>query len=58
MKLRFLGQAYFSTNDRVETVPSDNTARFLGQNYILRRPVLVAKSQPSLLKYRGISYSV
>ena len=57
MKLRFLGQAYFSNCDRIETFPSEHTARFLGQNYIPYRPVMpAAKSQLGIRKYRGVVY--
>ena len=56
MKLRFLGQAYSTSNNQVETIPSDHTARFLGQHYNLRRPVKTFKSQLGVRKYRGIAY--
>ena len=56
MKLRFLGQAYFASNNQVETVASDYTARFLGQNYTIRRPVQTFKSQLGIRKYRGVFY--
>lgn len=56
MKLRFLGQTYSSSSDRVETVPSDVTAHFLGQSYTLRRPIQTFKSQPCVRKYRGVTY--
>ena len=56
MKLRFLGQTYLASNDRVETIASEHTARFLGQSYIPRRPVKTFKPQLGLKKYRGITY--
>ena len=56
MRLRFLGQAYSTSNHQIETIPSDHTARFLGQSYHLRRPVKTFKSQLGVRKYRGIAY--
>lgn len=56
MELRFLGQVYSSQNNRVETIPSDHTASFLGQPYHLRRPVKTFKSQLGVRKYRGVVY--
>lgn len=56
MKLRFLGQTYSAFHDRIDTLPSEYTARFLGQNYIPRRPVSVAQSQLGIRKYRGVTY--
>ena len=58
MKLRFLGQAYSTSNNQVETIPSDYTACFLGQRYTLRRPIQTFKSQLGIRKYRGIVYGV
>ena len=57
MKLRFLGQAYSSSNNQVETTASEHTARFLGQSYTPRRPVKTSNSQLGLRKYRGVAYS-
>ena len=56
MQLRFLGQAYSSSNRQVNTVASENTAHFLGQSYTPRRPITTSKSQLGLRKYRGIAY--
>ena len=56
MKLRFLGQTYSASNNRVETIASDCTARFLGRNYTIRRPVQIFKSQLGVKKYRGVFY--
>lgn len=56
MELRFLGQVYSSQNNRVEIIPSDLTASFLGQPYHLRRPYKTFKPQLGLRKYRGITY--
>lgn len=56
MKLRFLGQAYSTSNTSVETIPSDCTANFRGQTYHLRRPLHSVKSQLGLRKYRGVVY--
>ena len=56
MKLRFLTQTYSMNNNQIETITSENTARFLGQSYTLRRPVQSFKPQLGLRKYRGIAY--
>ena len=56
MKLRFLGQAYSTSNNSVETIPSEHTARFLGRTYTLRRPVQTVNSPSGIRKYRGIAY--
>ena len=56
MKLRFLGQAYSATNNSVETMPSEHTARFLGRTYTVRRPIQVANSDSGAKKYRGVTY--
>jgi Domain of unknown function (DUF4278) len=56
MKLRFLGQAYSTSNNSVETIPSEDTARFLGRTYTLRRPVQTVNSFSGIRKYRGIAY--
>ena len=61
MELRFLGQVYSTNNNSVETIDTENTARFLGRSYTLRRPVqpvqhLQFKSQLGLKKYRGVVY--
>ena len=56
MKLRFLGQTYYTSSDRIETIPSDCTACFLGQSYHIRRPIQTFKSQLGVRKYRGIVY--
>lgn len=55
MKLHFLGQAYTTSNNQIETEVLPQTGRFLGQIYSLRRPVKTAKSQLGL-KYRGVTY--
>ncbi len=55
MKLRFLGQAYSTNNNLVETVASEHTARFLGQSYTLRRPVQTVNSKLGVRKYRGVA---
>ena len=58
MKLRFLGQAYSASNNQVETIPSEHTARFLGQRYTIRRPVQTINSPLGVRKkYRGVPYS-
>jgi len=56
MQLRFLGQAYSSSNNQVKTTASEHTARFLGQSYTTRRPVKTVNSQLGLRKYRGVAY--
>ena len=58
MKLRFLGQAYCASNNQVETVASEHTARFLGRRYTIRRPVQTINSPLGISqKYRGVPYS-
>ncbi len=39
MKLRFLGQAYSTSNNQMETVESKYTVPFLGKSYTLHRPI-------------------
>ncbi len=56
MQLRFLGQAYFSSNNQVETTATEHTARFRGHSYTPRRPVKTSNPQLGLRKYRGIPY--
>jgi hypothetical protein len=56
MKLRFLGQAYSTSNNSVETIASEDTARFLGRPYTIRRPVQTINSSSGIRKYRGIAY--
>ena len=57
MKLHFLGQAYSTSNNLVETIPSEHTARFLGRTYTLRRPVQNVNSPCGISKkYRGVAY--
>lgn len=56
MQLRFLGQAYSSSNRQVDTVASEHTAHFLGQSYTSRRSAKTSKSQLGLRKYRGVVY--
>ena len=59
MKLRFLGQTYFTSCDRVETIPSEQKASFRGQSYLPSRPVvMVTQSQLGIRKYRGITYGL
>jgi hypothetical protein len=58
MKLRFLGQPYSTSSELVETIPSERTARFLGQSYTPRRPVAASNTQLGLRKYRGVAYGV
>ncbi len=56
MKLHFLGQAYSASDNQIDTLPSEYTARFRGQNYIPRRPVPAAQSPLGIRKYRGVVY--
>ena len=56
MKLRFLGEAYSTNNNQVETIASEHTAHFLGQSYTPRRPVKTVNSQLGTRKYRGVIY--
>ena len=60
MQLRFMGQTYFASNNRVATVATEQTATFKGQKYQVRVPVQTAKSQlnPQVRKYRGVTYTV
>ncbi len=58
MQLRFLGQAYSTSDNQVETNATEHTARFLGQSYTPRRPVQTSNSQLGLRKYRGVAYGV
>ncbi|GAB4549819.1 MAG: hypothetical protein Tsb0014_44430 [Pleurocapsa sp.] len=56
MKLRFLGQPYSTSNYQIETIPSEDTGRFLGRTYTTRRPVQKVISQSCARKYRGVAY--
>ena len=57
MKLRFLGQAYTTSDNSVETIASEHTASFLGRTYTLRRPVRPINSASGISKkYRGVPY--
>ena len=56
MQLRFLGQAYSTANNSVETVASEQTARFLGRRYNTRLPIQNPTSQLGVRKYRGVIY--
>ncbi len=40
MKLHFLGQAYSTSHNQMETVESEYTVRFLGKSYTLPRPLI------------------
>ena len=57
MKLRFLGQAYSATNNSVDTIPSEYTARFLGRTYVVRRSIDTINPASGISKkYRGVAY--
>ena len=60
MQLRFMGQTYTTSNNRVKTVASEQTATFKGQKYQIRVPVQTAISQLNVQerKYRGVTYTV
>ena len=57
MKLRFLGQSYYTSDNQVETFASESTAHFLGQRYTIRRPIkTLTLNLVGRKKYRGIAY--
>ena len=56
MELRFLGQAYSTSNYQVDTIASEHTGHFRGHSYTLRRPRQTFKSQLGVRKYRGVIY--
>ncbi len=56
MKLRFLGQAYSTSNNQIETIPSEHTARFLGRTYTPYLPIQTVNSRSGVKKYRGVIY--
>ncbi len=58
MQLIYRGQIYYTSNNQVETIPSEHTARFRGQSYNPHRPVKTSNSQLGLRKYRGVVYGI
>jgi hypothetical protein len=56
MKLRFLGHSYFAANNSIETFASETTARFLGQQYMIKVPVRTMAMRSQMKKYRGVAY--
>ena len=56
MQLTYRGQTYSSSDNQIQTIPTEYTAHFLGQSYTPRRPVQTSNSQLGLRKYRGIAY--
>lgn len=56
MQLKFLGQTYSASSDRIKTIPTSETACFRGKSYQLRRSVGIFASQPGVRKYRGVAY--
>jgi hypothetical protein len=56
MKLRFLGRTYSAVNNSIETIASERTARFLGQEYIINVPIRTVQSRSLIKKYRGVIY--
>ncbi len=57
MQLRFLGQAYSASKFHIETIPSEYTARFLGQTYLPHYPLSTVNAKAAILKYRGVAYN-
>jgi hypothetical protein len=55
MELRFLGQTYSTSSHQIDTETTNETGRFLGQKYTLRRPITTMQ-QLGLRKYRGVVY--
>lgn len=53
-----MGQTYSAAGDRIQTIASEQTVRFLGQTYIRCRPFAVVNSQLGVRKYRGITYGL
>ena len=56
MQLIYRGQVYYTSNNQIETIPTEHTAHFLGQSYTPCRPVKTVNSQLGLRTYRGVSY--
>jgi hypothetical protein len=56
MELRFLGQTYSTSSNQIDTETTNETGRFLGQKYTLRRPITATIQQLGLRKYRGVVY--
>lgn len=57
MQLFYRGVTYEFVPCTVETVETSTTARFLGVNYRIRRPVNGLTVSPnSTVRYRGIPY--
>ncbi|GAB4241196.1 MAG: hypothetical protein Kow0049_29640 [Stanieria sp.] len=56
MNLRYRGVEYQPKNFHVQTITSENYARFLGNIYHIRRPQVNFTTQLSLKKYRGVVY--
>ena len=60
MELRFMGQVYYASNNRVQTIAGKQTANFKGQKYQVRVPVQTVSSadDAGIKKYRGVAYSL
>ena len=59
MQLHFLGRVYSASNhNQIETIASDYTARFLRQNYTIRRRIQTFKPKLGVKKYRGVFYGM
>jgi hypothetical protein len=57
MKLYYRGLPYESTAPKIDAIDTGISAKFLGQQYSIRRPVNLQSSQPTaVLKFRGNSY--
>ena len=55
MTLSFLGATYNYQPRNLETTASEQTGRFLGKTYTIRRPVATTPPQQGR-KYRGVAY--
>ena len=55
MNLSFLGATYNYQPHHLETASSEQTGRFLGKMYTMRRPIAAITTQQGR-KYRGVAY--
>ena len=56
MQLCYRGARYQAQNKSVNSVESEDTARFLGQTYTLRQTSYRSPLALEVLKYRGVTY--
>jgi hypothetical protein len=56
MNLRYRGVEYQPKNFHVQTITSENYARFLGNIYHIRLPQVSFTSQLVVKKYRVVTY--